>query len=72
MADFKETGEIEQEADMALLLYRESYYSAEPSKEAEELEIIVGKHRNGATGMVRTCYFPKYTKVTNLEIPKHS
>ena len=70
MADFKETGEIEQEADLALLLYRESYYSPDPHQEADELEIIVGKHRNGATGMVRTCYFPKYTKVANLEMPK--
>jgi replicative DNA helicase len=67
MSDLKESGGIEQAADMVLLLYRDAYYHPPEQKQAgaEDLEIILGKHRNGATGMVKASYYGKYTKVIN-------
>ena len=57
LSDLRESGAIEQDADIVMMLYRESYYNEEAKEQAKEsgterLEINLAKHRNGATGRV--------------------
>lgn len=71
LSDLKDSGNIEQEADIALLLYRDAYYNPpQVPKEVEEIEIIVAKSRNGAVGTIKAGYIKEYTKVVNLELPQ--
>ncbi|MBD1373743.1 AAA family ATPase [Hazenella sp. IB182357] len=66
VSDLKDSGSIEQEADIALLLYRDAYYNPpERYTPVDEIEIIVGKNRNGAVGTVKANYLKEFTKVTN-------
>ena len=83
LSDLRESGSIEQDADLVMFLYREEYYlkRKEPSPSdpkylewQEELnkahnraEILVAKHRNGAVGNVQLFYEDKYSTVKNLE-----
>ena len=73
------SGSIEAEADMVCFLYREAYYKMKEAfqvegaerperQEMEETEIIVGKHRNGPTGMVKVGFMPEFAKFANLEL----
>jgi len=54
MSDIRESGALEQDADMIMFLYRDAYYNQEnaPSNGIEDLEILVTKNRNGETGTV--------------------
>ena len=75
LADIRESGSIEAEADMVMLLYRDSYYKAKEEHKQEsinpddvqEAEIIVAKHRNGPTGKVLLGFQPSYARYRNLE-----
>lgn len=49
MSDIKDSGDIEQDMDLGLLLYRDDYYNQD-TDEAGIMEIIIGKNRNGSTG----------------------
>ena len=75
------SGSIEAEADMVCFLYREAYYKMKEAFNAdaengerperqgmEETELIVGKHRNGPTGMVKVGFMPQFAKFTNLDL----
>jgi len=77
------SGSIEAEADMVCFLYREAYYKMKEAfnadaengerperQEMEETELIVGKHRNGPTGMVKVGFMPQYAKFTNLDLTR--
>jgi replicative DNA helicase len=64
LADLRESGAIEQDADMVLLLYRDDYYD-ETSSEAGLAEINIAKHRNGPTGTVKLKFFKEYTLFVN-------
>jgi replicative DNA helicase len=65
LADLRESGSIEQDADLVLFIYRDEHYNPK-SKDAGVAEIIIGKHRNGPTGIVMTAFNKQYTKFANL------
>lgn len=65
LSDLRESGAIEQDADVVLFLYREEYYEKD-RKDAENIaEVIIAKHRSGPTGMVRTTFAKEYTLFRN-------
>ena len=66
MSDLRESGAIEQDADVVLFIYRKFVYSK--NEEDEGLgELIVAKHRNGPTGTVKVAFIDKYAQFTNLD-----
>ena len=65
LSDLRESGAIEQDADIVLLLFREEYYN--PTEENNGVaEVIVAKQRNGPTGIVKLAFLKEITKFTNL------
>jgi replicative DNA helicase len=65
LADLRESGSIEQDADIVLFIYRDEYYNPE-SDQRGMAEIIVAKHRNGPVGTTRLAFLEQYTKFANL------
>ncbi|MDP2752211.1 MAG: replicative DNA helicase [Rhodocyclaceae bacterium] len=68
MSDLRESGAIEQDADIILMMYREEYYKAD-TPEKGVAEIIIGKQRNGPTGTVKMTFLGEYTKFENFAAP---
>jgi replicative DNA helicase len=75
LSDIRESGSIEAEADIVMMIYRDAYYKAkeahseetyEPDR-VEEAEIIIAKHRNGPTGKVLLGFQPTYARFLNLK-----
>lgn len=66
LSDLRESGAIEQDADVVMFLYRDEYYN--PDTEKKNLaEVIVAKQRNGATGSIELVWLGQYTKFANKE-----
>lgn len=73
LADLRESGSIEQDADMVAFLFREDYYKEKSNDVNEETddeefgiaELIIAKHRNGPTGKIDLAFFKKYTRFEN-------
>jgi replicative DNA helicase len=65
LSDLRDSGAIEQDADMVMFLYRDEYYNSE-SDDKGIAEVIVGKHRNGPTGKVQLAWMEQYTKFASL------
>jgi replicative DNA helicase len=65
LSDLRESGAIEQDADVVLFIYRDEIYHADTS-DLGTAEIIVAKHRNGPTGHVRLAFLPHYTRFANM------
>jgi replicative DNA helicase len=65
MSDLRESGAIEQDADLIVLLYRDDYYNPD-SPEKGVCELILAKHRNGPVGTVKLLFQPSQTKFFNL------
>ena len=66
LSDLRESGAIEQDADIVMFIYRDDYYNQESEKK-NIAEIIVSKHRSGATGVVELRWFGNYTKFANID-----
>ncbi len=64
LSDMRESGAIEQDADMVMFLYRDDYYNEE-SEKRNIVEVIIAKHRNGSTGTIELAWLPEYTKFGN-------
>lgn len=69
LADLRESGSIEQDADVVMFIYREDYYDKE-SKNKNIAEILIRKHRNGPIGEIKLYFIPEQTKFANLETKK--
>ena len=66
MAVLRESGAIEQDADMIVFIYRDDYYNKETSPDKGLAEIIIGKQRSGPTGSCKLRFFGEYTRFDNL------
>ena len=69
LSDLRESGALEQDADVVLFIFREEMYGAEGERTLETegtAEIIIGKQRNGPTGAVRLAFLKQYTRFENL------
>ncbi len=70
MSDLRESGSIEQDADVVMLLHREDYYRKDDPdyEEDNKADIIIAKQRNGPTGVVQLYFDGKYTRFENLSV----
>lgn len=68
MSDLRESGSIEQDADLIMMLYREEYYDPD-TPDRGIAEVIITKHRNGPTGTVKLLFEPQFTRFRNLASP---
>ena len=66
LSDLRESGAIEQDADIVMFLYRDDYYNKESEKK-DIAEVIIAKHRGGSLGTVELLWLGSYTKFVNLE-----
>ena len=67
LSDLRESGSIEQDADVVLFLYREDLYNKDENFEDEGIvQLIIGKQRNGPTGVVKLAFIDQWTKFENL------
>ena len=65
LSDLRESGAIEQDADIVMFLYRDDYYNEDTEKK-NVAEVILAKHRGGSTGTVELAWMPSFTKFANL------
>ncbi|HIK27349.1 MAG: replicative DNA helicase [Oscillatoriaceae bacterium SKW80] len=68
LSDLRESGSIEQDADIVIMLYRDEYYSPD-TPDRGIAEIIIAKHRNGPTGTVKLLFDPQFTRFRNMAMP---
>jgi replicative DNA helicase len=71
LSDLRESGALEQDADVVIFIYREDMYgdkSAPPSEAQGTAELIIAKQRNGPVGVVRLAFLREYTRFENLSV----
>ena len=66
LSDLRESGSIEQDSDIVLLLYRDEYYNKD-TEFKNIAECIIAKHRNGEVGTVKLAWIGQYSKFVNLD-----
>ena len=68
LSDLRESGSLEQDADLVLFVYRDEYYNGEESEQQGLAELHLAKHRNGPTGMVKLSFLRRYAKFADLAV----
>jgi replicative DNA helicase len=66
LSDLRESGSIEQDADVVMFVYRDEYYNPEDTESAGIAELLVAKHRNGPTDMTKLAFQKRYAKFSDL------
>jgi len=66
LSDLRESGSIEQDADLVMFVYRDDYYNGEESDQQGLAEVHLAKHRNGPTDMVKLSFLKRYAKFADL------
>jgi replicative DNA helicase len=66
LSDLRESGALEQDADVVLFLYRDEVYHPDREDNKGLAEIIIGKQRNGPLGTVKVCFIKEYTRFENF------
>jgi len=66
LSDLRESGSLEQDADVVMFIYRHEYYHPEDQENKGLAEVIVAKHRAGSTGTVRMTFLPEFTRFADL------
>jgi replicative DNA helicase len=66
LSDLRESGQIEQDADLVMMIYRDEYYNRDESERPGEADVIVAKHRNGPVGEVSLAFMSRYPKFADL------
>jgi replicative DNA helicase len=66
LADLRESGAIEQDADVVMFIFREEVYNHDDPELEGKAEIIIGKQRNGPIGMVRLAFLKPFTRFENM------
>ncbi len=66
LSDLRESGAIEQDADVVMFLYRDDYYNKDTDRK-DVAEVIIAKQRNGPIGTVELAWLPRYTKFANMQ-----
>ncbi|MFZ2955784.1 MAG: replicative DNA helicase [Candidatus Ozemobacteraceae bacterium] len=67
LSDLRESGAIEQDADVVIFLYRDSYYNPKKEESRNKAEAIIAKQRNGPIGAMEMAFFSEYARFDNLE-----
>jgi len=67
LSDLRDSGAIEQDADIVLFLYRDEYYNKDKDNPQSTAEVIIAKNRHGSTGTVNMGWLGRYTKFVTLE-----
>jgi replicative DNA helicase len=66
LSDLRESGSLEQDADVVMFIYRHEYYHPEDQENKGLAEVIIAKHRSGSTGTVRMTFLPEFTRFADL------
>jgi len=70
LADLRESGNLEQDSDLVMFIYRDDYYEGEESERPGEADLLIAKHRNGATGKVTLTFHKEYPRFMNYSPPE--
>jgi replicative DNA helicase len=65
LSDLRESGQLEQDADLVMFVYREDYYDKESERQGEA-DLVIAKHRNGPIGSVTLTFLPKYPRFASM------